>query len=89
MIRTSNKTKGEKKMVKVRVEGWGIVTVSEVSKKKMEKFKRGWGSESVYLRFSPDRKFVQVRTLYTSMAGVDMKVLKSDGRKFYTQRTKD
>ncbi len=52
--------------MKVRVNGIGIVTVSDRYKAKLTKFKRDWGSESVSLRLSNDRKKVEVKTIYYS-----------------------
>lgn len=53
--------------MKVRVDGVGLVEVSDRHKKRLDKLKRGWGAEAIYFKMSNDHKAVHVNCIYTGI----------------------
>ncbi|MEI7636371.1 MAG: hypothetical protein WCJ37_03645 [Syntrophus sp. (in: bacteria)] len=63
--------------MKIRVDGMGLVNVSDRHKRRLAELKRHWGAEAVYLRPTDDHKAIEARVLYTGIgAHIVMPILK-------------
>jgi hypothetical protein len=61
----------------IRVDGMGIVRVSDRHKRRLAKLKRNWGAEAIYIRPSADHKKINVMVLYTGTGPhISMPILK-------------